>query len=245
MDNPTAALLVIGNEILSGRTQDSNVAHIARRLADTGIRLREVRVVPDGEETIGTAINALRGQYTYVLTTGGIGPTHDDITIAAIAKAFGVPVERNPVVEQKLHSMLGDRVTAATLRMADYPTGARIVWHTENFAPGCMVENVTILAGSPRHMQTMLEAALPLLRQGDPIYTQSVDAWVLESQIAAEFEAIQNRYPSLELGSYPYKIDGRAGTALVVRGTDARLVQTCLADCEAMLHKIGAEKRAA
>jgi molybdenum cofactor synthesis domain-containing protein len=245
MPNPTAAIVVIGNEILSGRTADGNVAHMARRLADIGVVVREVRMVPDVAEKIIEAVNALRPQFSYVLTTGGIGPTHDDITIASLAKAFGVGVERHPVVEAKLKTYYAGRETAATLRMADFPAGARIVWHPEGWAPGCMLENVVVLAGSPKYMHVMLEAALPLLRQGDPIFTKSIDGWITESQIAAELGAIQERFAQLDIGSYPYRIEGRAGTALVVRGTDAAAVDSAHAACQALLAKYGAELRAA
>ncbi len=243
--NPTAAILIIGNEILSGRTADSNLNHIARRLADIGITLAECRVVRDREEEIIDAVNTLRAKYTYLFTTGGIGPTHDDITIPSLSKAFGVAVERNIQVEAKLREYYAARTNAANLRMADYPAGARVVWHGEQFAPGCIMENVIVLAGLPRVMHIMLEAALPMLQHGQPTHTRQVDVWAMESQIAESLEAIQNRYPNLDIGSYPYRIEGRAGTALVARGTNAAEVEAAFEAISSMLAEHGAEIRAA
>ncbi|PZP39227.1 MAG: competence/damage-inducible protein A [Pseudomonas fluorescens] len=243
--NPTAAVIIIGNEILSGRTVDANISHIARRLSDCGITMRECRIVRDEEAAIVTAVNELRKTYTYVFTTGGIGPTHDDITIPTIAKAFGVAVERNIQVESKLRENYGSTMAPASLRMADYPAGARIVWHGEQFAPGCMMENVIIMAGVPRIMQIMLEAVLPLLQQGEPSHTRQIDAWVSESHIAEGLEAIQNRFPDIDIGSYPYRIDGRPGTALVARGLNAMQVEEAFAAIVELLNELGAETRAA
>lgn len=243
MPNPTAAILVIGNEVLSGRVADVNVSNIARRLADVGINLGEVRMVRDDEAAIVEAVQALRSAYTYVFTTGGIGPTHDDITIASIAKAFGVAVVRNVEIEQKLRDYYGSRLTAAALRMADYPAGARIVPHGQDFAPSCMMENVAVLAGQPRIMGIMLEATLPLLQTGTPLYTRQLDVWGLESHLAAALESIQNRYPSIDIGSYPYRVEGRPGTALVCRGEDARIVEESFAAVQALVQTEGLEVR--
>lgn len=245
MSNPTAAVIIIGNEVLSGRTADANLNHLARRLADCGINLKECRVVRDDESAIILAVNALRTQYNYVFTTGGIGPTHDDITIPTIAKAFGVAVERNIQVENKLREYVGSRLVPATLRMADFPAGARVVWHGEQYAPGCIMENVIIMAGQPRIMQVMLEAALPMLQQGQPTHSRQIDAWVYESQIAEPLEAIQNRFPDIDIGSYPYRIDGRPGTALVARGLNVQAVDSAYQAIEDMLQDMGAETRAA
>lgn len=245
MSNPTAAVLIIGNEILSGRTADSNLNHIARRLSDVGITLMECRVVRDREDEIIDAVNTLRAKYTYLFTTGGIGPTHDDITISSLARAFGVAVERNIQVESKLREYYAARTNAANLRMADYPAGARVVWHGEQFAPGCIMENVIVLAGLPRVMHIMLEAALPLLQQGQPTHTRQVDVWVAESQVAAELEAVQNQFPAVDIGSYPYRIEGRSGTALVARGINAAEVEAAFVAITDMLANAGAEIRAA
>lgn len=243
--NPTAAVIIIGNEILSGRTEDTNISHIARRLSDVGIALIECRVVRDREDEIIEAVNALRTKYSYVFTTGGIGPTHDDITIPSLAKAFGVAVERNIQVESKLREHYASRTNASNLRMADFPAGASVVWHGEQFAPGCIMENVIVLAGLPRVMHIMLEAALPMLQHGQPTHTRQVDVWAYESQIAEGLETVQNQFPNLDIGSYPYKIDGRVGTALVARGTNAAEVEAAFDAISDMLANVGAEVRAA
>lgn len=245
MPNPTAAVLIIGNEVLSGRTADANLNYLARRLGECGIDLVECRVVKDVPEAIIAATNSLRSQFTYVFTTGGIGPTHDDITIPTISKAFGVAVERNLQVETKLREYYASRLAPAALRMADYPAGARVVWHGEQFAPGCIMENVIILAGQPRVMQIMLEAALPMLTQGQPMHTRQVDVWVYESVIAEALESIQNRFPDTDIGSYPYRIEGRPGTALVARGLNPETVNAAFQAIESLLENVGAETRAA
>lgn len=246
---PTAAILLIGNELLSGRTADANMNYIARRLTDVGVKLCEVRVVADDEAAIGEAVNALRDKHTYVFTTGGIGPTHDDITLASIAKAFGVGMSRNARVEDYLRKELGNKAVPATFRMADYPEGAEQVWHPKGtdaaWAPCCRMANVFVLAGVPRVMQAMLEAVLPLLTQGPPIHARSVDVWTRESLIAEGLGDIQARFPAVDVGSYPYRIENRPGTTLVARGTDAAAVAGAHAAILAMLDSMGAELRAA
>ncbi|MCA3243786.1 MAG: competence/damage-inducible protein A [Alphaproteobacteria bacterium] len=243
MTNPTAAVLVIGNEVLSGRIADVNVNYICRRGADVGLDVAEVRMVCDHEAAIVAAANALRQAYTYVFTTGGIGPTHDDITIASIAKAFGVAVQRNLQIEQQLRDHYGSRVTPAALRMADYPAGARIVPHGESFAPSCLMENVAILAGQPRIMQLMFEATLPLLQTGTPLHTRQLDVWGMESQIAERLGALQSRFPTVDIGSYPYRVDGRPGTALVCRGAEAGEVEASFAAVQALVAEAGLDVR--
>jgi len=244
MPNPTVALLIIGNEVLSGRTADANLNHLARRCTDVGLDLTECRVVRDDEAAIVAAVNELRARYTYLFTTGGIGPTHDDITIASIARAFGVAVVRNEDVADRLKAHYGSRITPAALRMADYPIGARVVWHADNFAPGCMLENVIVLAGQPRAMQVMLEAALPQLNAGTPLHMRQVDAWVMESQIAEALTAVQDRFPEVDIGSYPYRLEGRPGTALVARGPEAPKVEAAFAALQALLASVNAPLRA-
>ncbi len=241
--NPTVAILVIGNEVLSGRIADVNVNYICRRCADVGLDVAEVRMVRDSEAAIGAAVNALRQTYTYVFTTGGIGPTHDDITIASIAKAFGVAVQRNVAIEQQLRDHYGSRVTPAALRMADYPAGARIVPHGESFAPSCIMENVAILAGQPRIMQLMFEATLALLQTGTPLHMRQVDVWGMESQLAEGLAVIQGRFADVDIGSYPYRVEGRAGTALVCRGADAQAVEQSFLAVQALVSDAGLDVR--
>lgn len=245
MSNPTAAVLIIGNEVLSGRTADANLNLIARRLSEVGINLIESRTIRDDRTAIIEAVNALRKKYTYVFTTGGIGPTHDDITIPTISAAFGVAVERNLQVEEKLKNNYAATYTNATLRMADYPAGSRIIWHGEQYAPGCMMENVIIMAGQPRVMQVMLEAALPHLNQGTPLHTRQVDVWALESAIAEKLEAIQARFPDVDIGSYPYRIEGKPGTALVCRGESLNQVEKSFKAIQQLIEDQGLPLRAA
>ncbi len=243
MSNPTAARLISGNEILSGRVQDANLNYLARRLADCGIDLLEVRVVRDQKKRLVTALNDLRTGYDYLFTSGGIGPTHDDITMPCVAEALGVPLERNAEVSEKLKLLLAGRATDATFRMADFPQGARLVPNTETTAPGCIAQNIIVCAGIPRIFQAMVEAALPLLQRGEPIHTRSVDVWLSESQISKGLERIQQHYAGVDVGSYPYRIEGRNGTALVARGTDVGEVEAAYGAIQAMIDELDGERR--
>ncbi|MFZ2620293.1 MAG: molybdopterin-binding protein [Alphaproteobacteria bacterium] len=240
---PTAAVLVIGNEILSGRTADANLNCIARRLTDVGIQLMECRVVKDVPANIVGALNDLRGTYTYVFTTGGIGPTHDDMTTDCVAKAFGVAVERNAQVAEMLKASRGARCNEETLRMANFPIGARLIPTPEPTPPGYTMGNVHVLAGVPQVMQVMLEGVLPLLEKGVAIHTLSIDAMVSESLISRPFAEVQDAFPALELGSYPFKAGQRYGTSLVVKGTDRPLVEQAFAQVKQVLNQLGAEVR--
>ena len=217
----TAALVIIGNEILSGRTQDKNLAHIALKLNEVGVRLREVRVVPDIEAEIVAAVNEVRKRYDYVFTTGGIGPTHDDITTASIAKAFGVGVYRHPEAEAMLRSYIpADRINEARLKMADVPVGAKLVPNPVSAAPGFHMDNVYVMAGIPNIMQAMLEAILPHLKGGDTVESISLTTDLPEGTIADGLTEIQNRYPEMDVGSYPRFVNGRGITTLVFRSPD-------------------------
>lgn len=227
MTPPTAAgaaVLVIGNEILSGRTRDANVQTIGSALGGIGIRLREVRVVEDREAAIVDAVNALRARYDYVFTTGGIGPTHDDITTDSIGAAFGVEVRHDPVAVDLLTRYYGAEATETRLRMARVPLGATLIDNPVSAAPGFRLGNVFVLPGVPRILQGMLPGVLATLPGGPPIVSRSVTAWVRESDVAAELAEVQARHPGLDVGSYPFARDGRFGTALVVRGNDAAAV---------------------
>lgn len=219
----TAAVLVTGNEILSGRTADANVNTIARRMTDIGICLSEVRMVRDDEKEIVNALNELRQRFTYVFTTGGIGPTHDDITIQCVAKAFGVPIVRNTAVERQLREKLGNKATEATFKMADFPEGARLLATDITAAPGCTIGNVFVMAGIPQICTAMVEAAVPLLKQGEQMYSKALDVFAGEGRIAQEFQQLQDKFPHLEMGSYPFcDEEDKAATSLVVRGTEAQ-----------------------
>lgn len=215
----TAALLVIGDEILSGRTKDKNIGHIAERLTEIGVDLREVRVVGDVEEEIVVALNALRARYTYVFTTGGIGPTHDDITADAVAKAFGVPIDVDPRARAMLLEYIAEKdLNEARLRMARIPDGAELVVNAVSKAPGFNIGNVYVMAGVPRIMQAMLEAIIPTLRTGAPMLSETVRADAKEGDIAAPLADIAKRFPDVAIGSYPFLDEaGTPNTNIVVR----------------------------
>jgi molybdenum cofactor synthesis domain-containing protein len=223
----TAGLLVIGDEILSGRTKDVNIATTAEFCTDLGIDLREVRVVADVEADIIAALNALRARYTYVFTTGGIGPTHDDITADAVAKAFGVGLPIHPEARAMLEARwreTGAEVNAARLRMARIPEGADLIVNSVSAAPGFRIENVHVMAGVPIIMQAMLESILPTLRTGRKVLSRTVPARVGEGIVAAPLAALQEAYPDVKMGSYPRMGDGAVRTELVLRSPDeARL----------------------
>jgi len=237
----TAALLVIGDEILSGRTKDKNIGHIADHLTAIGIQLKEVRVVPDEEGEIVAAVNALRAKYTYLFTTGGIGPTHDDITADAVAKAFGVGIdvdERALGPMQAYYARRGIELTPARLRMARLPFGSELVENSVSIAPGFKLDNVIVMAGVPNIMHVMLEAATKFLKTGKKMLSVGIDLHRPEGEIAAMFEAHQKRYPDVPMGSYPFVRDGQPGTQLVLRSTD----EARLAEAEAGLRAQLAER---
>jgi molybdenum cofactor synthesis domain-containing protein len=233
---PSAAVLVIGNEILSGRTRDANVQALATALGGIGVRLREVRVVEDREPAIVSAVNALRASHDYVFTTGGIGPTHDDITTDCIGAAFGRDVRHHPEAVARLTDYYGAADASETrLRMARIPDGASLLDNPVSAAPGFRLENVFVLPGVPRILQAMLPGVLALLPGGPPIASVSVTAWVRESDVAADLAAVQERHPGLDLGSYPFMREGRFGTTLVVRGSDAAAVAVAADEVRAFL----------
>ena len=222
-DDITAAILVIGDEILSGRTKDKNIGAIADHLTDIGIRLKEVRVVADDEAEIVAAVNALRARYSYVFTTGGIGPTHDDITADSIAKAFGVPIDIDPrarALMQAACDARGVELTPSRLRMARLPTGSELVENAISVAPGFMIGNVIVMAGIPDIMRGMLEAVTPRLKTGRRMLSETIPLSRPESQIADMFAAHQRRYPDVAMGSYPSMRDGKPATDLVLRCAD-------------------------
>ncbi|MFG1298757.1 molybdopterin-binding protein [Xanthobacter sp. V3C-3] len=223
----TAALVVIGDEVLSGRTKDKNIGHIAERLTEVGIDLREVRIVADVEEDIVVAINALRARFTYVFTTGGIGPTHDDITADAVARAFGVSIDVDPRARAMLLEYIAEKdLNEARLRMARIPAGASLVVNEVSKAPGFRIGNVIVMAGVPRIMQSMLEAVLPELEKGLPMLSRTVLADAKEGDIAAPLREIAAAFPQAIIGSYPFRdeTDGRFKTNLVVRARDPELL---------------------
>jgi len=234
----TAALLVIGDEILSGRTKDKNIGYIADHLTAIGIQLKEVRIVPDEEEAIIAAVNALRARFDYVFTTGGIGPTHDDITANCIAKAFGVgiDVDERALAPMKAHfARRGVELTPARLRMARIPFGAELVENSVSIAPGFMLGNVVVMAGIPNIMHVMLDAATKFLKTGKKMQSTALDLQRPEGEIAQLFGELQQRYPDVPMGSYPFMRDGRPGTQLVLRSTDPDRLAAADAELKAEL----------
>ena len=225
----TAALVVIGDEILSGRTKDVNIGTTADFCTDLGIELSEVRVVPDIEAEIVAAVNAVRARYTYVFTTGGIGPTHDDITADAIARAFGVALPINAEARAMLEErwqQTGTEVNEARLRMARIPEGASLIVNSVSAAPGFRIGNVHVMAGVPRIMQAMLEAIAPTLQGGRKVSSVTIRCLVGEGTIGGPFGAIQAEFPDVKMGSYPQMGKTSAMTELVLRSTDeARLAE--------------------
>lgn len=216
----TAALVIIGDEILSGRTQDANLAYLARWLNVHGIRLKEARVVADETPAIVAAVNAMRSAHDYVFTTGGIGPTHDDITVDSVAAAFGVPVIVHPKAEALLRGYYQDRITPARLRMARVPEGAELIENKVSMAPGIRIGNVFIMAGIPKVMQAMLDALTGALEGGEPVLSRTVAAYVAESQVAEMLASVEKSHEGVQIGSYPLARDGRFGANFVIRSTD-------------------------
>src|SRR3954470_8867379 len=226
----TAALAVIGDEILSGRTQDKNVAQLATWLNDHGIRLAEVRIVPDDSARIGDAVNELRARHDYLFTTGGIGPTHDDITVDAIAAAFGVPVVVNPEARAILEDYYRDRpfnLTETRLRMARTPEGAELIHNPSSGAPGVKMDNVYILAGVPHIAASMLDGLTGTLEGGRPVVSVTVGARAPESEVAELLRETEQAHPGVAIGSYPFFKDGRYGANFVIRSDDGELAREC------------------
>lgn len=241
--NPTAAVLVIGDEILSGRTQDTNTSYIARFLGSLGIDLKEARVVGDVEEEIIAALNALRTRYTYVFATGGIGPTHDDITADAVAKAFGVGIDYHPEALAMLAARYANPADFNDMRkrMARIPLGAELVRNSASVAPGIHIGNVFVMAGVPMIMRAMLEDIEPKLKRGAVVHAQTVQARIAEGKIAAGLQIVQKNFPDLALGSYPYYREDGFGVQLVARGRDADQVEAAAKAIESLIRAEGAE----
>jgi molybdenum cofactor synthesis domain-containing protein len=243
-DIVTAAILVIGDEILSGRTKDKNIGYIAEYMTGLGVDVREVRVVPDVEAEIVAALNALRARYSHVFTTGGIGPTHDDITADAVAKAFGVSIDVDPrAVEMLLERIPRADLNEARLRMARIPAGATLIENSVSKAPGFTIGNVHVMAGVPNIMQAMLDALAPRLRTGKAILSRSIPAGLKEGDIAAPYGAVQSQFPDVSMGSYPGFQDGIGyTTTLVLRARDEARLDAAEAAVNAMLETIRAEQ---
>lgn len=237
MANPTAAMLVIGDEILSGRTRDSNMHHLANELTRHGIRLLEARVVADDHATIGAAVNALRAQYDHVFTSGGIGPTHDDITADAIAAAFGVGISHRADAMALLaahYARAGLEFNEARQRMARIPDGASLIENPVSTAPGFTIGNVHVMAGVPNIFQAMVASVMPTLTGGEPLLSQSLRVNRGEGEVAGPFGALAAEFPDLSMGSYPFIQNGAHGTNLVIRGTDAAQITQAMTKLAAL-----------
>lgn len=244
----TAALIIIGNEILSGRTRDANLAYLAAGLNEAGVRMMEARVIPDIEAIIIATVNEMRARFDYVFTTGGIGPTHDDITSPSIAKAFGVPLLRNAEVVAALadyYAQTGRAVQGglneARLRMADFPEGAVLVTNPLTRAPGYYIENVYVFAGVPGIMRAMFDAVKPTLRGGRKMHSRALTAALSEGAMAADLARIQDLYPDVEIGSYPFFDQQRYGVSIVARGFELKRVEAATEDVRQMMRALGSE----
>jgi molybdenum cofactor synthesis domain-containing protein len=243
----TAAILVIGDEILSGRTKDKNIGYIAEYLTAIGIDLKEVRVVSDDETAIVTALNALRAAYTYVFTTGGIGPTHDDITADCVAKAFGVSIDYHPeamrIISERAAKM-GAEMNEARKRMARIPAGATLVENKVSGAPGFRIGNVIVMAGVPSIMQGMLDAVAPTLKTGAKMLSETIRADLREGDVGSELGEIAKANPDVTIGSYPF-FDDKLGpnTNIVVRGRDQAKLSAAKRAVEEMLERVRAALR--
>jgi len=241
----SAAILVIGDEILSGRTKDKNIGYIADYMTAIGIDLKEVRVVSDDETAIVDALNALRTTYTYVFTTGGIGPTHDDITAECIAKAFGVPIDYHPraieILKERMAKM-GTELNEARMRMARIPHGAELVNNKVSGAPGFWIGNVIVMAGVPSIMQAMLDDVAPKLKTGTKLLSETIRADAKEGDVGTELGAVAKAHPEAIIGSYPF-FDEKLGpnTNIVVRSRDAGKLAAAKAAVEAMLTSVKAQ----
>ena len=236
----TAAILVIGDEILSGRTQDQNSHYIARYLADIGVDTREIRVVPDVEAEIVAAVNALRARYAYVFTTGGIGPTHDDITADAIARAFGVGIEEAPrAIKMLLEVIPADRLNEARRRMARIPLGAELIENSMSKAPGFMIGNVIVMVGVPIIMHAMLDAAAPRLRTGARVLVETIEADAIpEGRYAKDLAALAARFEDVSIGSYPHFSSAGVRNQIVLRARDASKLGAAAAATREMISRL-------
>ncbi|MGL4592947.1 MAG: competence/damage-inducible protein A [Aestuariivirga sp.] len=246
-NQPTAAVLLIGDEILSGRTKDKNLGFLADYLTALGIDLKEARIVADVEAEIVTAVNALRSRYTYVFTTGGIGPTHDDITADAMAMAFGVPIGHDPRAVEILMAYFkanGREPNEARMRMARIPEGATLIANPVSAAPGFQIGNVFVMAGVPKIMNAMMDDVAPRLSRGVPMQTRSIEFLGGEGDAARPLGEIQKQFPSVVIGSYPFQTPEGFGTNLVLRSRDSAVLDEARDAVVDMARQLTAEGKA-
>lgn len=248
LDNPDtfkASLIIIGNEVLSGRTTDANTPWIAERLTERGILLAEVRIIPDVEHLIVSTLNHLRETYDYVFTTGGIGPTHDDITTESVAKAFGVPVVRDKdafVILEKYYGL--ENLTGPRAKMAMVPQGAKLIPNPVSAAPGFIMDNVYVMAGVPRIMRPMMDHVLDEIKAGKPILSNTITCGLTESKVADDMTRMQAQYPDIDIGSYPHYRGGELGLSIVLRGTNNDHLDLATNEIIEMIKKFGDTPRA-
>ncbi len=233
---PAACVIIIGNEILSGRTQDKNLNYIALGLTEAGIRLAEAKIIPDIEQEIIDNINIARAKYDYVFTSGGIGPTHDDITSASIAKAFKVKLILHPeaVVALKKHYN-PENLNEARLKMAYVPEGASLIQNPVSAAPGFIIENLYVMAGVPSIMRAMFDYIKPGLKGGPIMHSHTISVFTTEGKIAKELSIIQSQFPNVEIGSYPFIKAGKLGVSLVARSLDEKDLEICVRELEKLI----------
>ncbi len=238
----TAAVLIIGNEILSGRTRDLNLPFLGKRLAELGVRLLEARVIPDVEQVIIDTVNQLRTQVDVLITTGGIGPTHDDITSVCIARAFAVEVVQHEQAAQRLHEYYGaDEITDARMKMACIPHGAELIDNPVSAAPGYRIDNVYVLAGVPPIMQAMFETLTHRFAGGAPIISKTVSCKLAESRLAAGLSVIQAGYPEVNIGSYPFARQGKIGVSIVLQSDMPELIDKARVEVASLITHMGGE----
>jgi molybdenum cofactor synthesis domain-containing protein len=238
----TAAILIIGDEILSGRTKDKNIGYICTWLEGNGIQVKEARVVPDIEEEIVAAVNALRAKFNYVFTTGGIGPTHDDITADSIAKAFGVGIDHHPEVVKMFEERYDKgMLNEARLRMARIPDGASLIENPISKAPGFRLENVFVMAGIPMLVEAMLDSLQGEITGGARVRTTSLSAHLGEGELAEPLGALQKAFPDVSIGSYPFYRGKRYGVSIVLRSTDMDQLAAVTGKVEALMTSLGGE----
>ena len=242
-DTVTACMLIIGNEILSGRTQDTNLKYLAIELNELGVRMTEARVIPDIERVIIDAVNECRQKFDYVFTTGGIGPTHDDITADCIAAAFGVQLIMDPTAEAIIRKREAPAdVMEARLRMARVPEGSTLIENGTGGPPGFQIENVFVMAGVPMVMQAMVASLdASRIQGGKPVRSKTIGAHLSEGKIAALLRGVQGRHPDVDVGSYPFYRDSGIGTNLVVRGTDEAELEAIVEELRVIISELGSE----
>ncbi|NBC33849.1 MAG: competence/damage-inducible protein A [Alphaproteobacteria bacterium] len=240
--SPRAGFVIIGNEILSGRTQDANLPYLAQRLGRAGIAMVEVRIVSDERDAIIEAVNTLRARLDHVFTSGGIGPTHDDITAASIAAAFDLPLDRDPEAVRRLERHYPpDKLNAARLTMADVPRGAGLIDNPVSAAPGFRVENVYVLAGVPAIFRAMVDMVVPHLAAGPPILSRTLSSHLTEGLVAAPLGRLQEEFPDVAIGSYPFYRNDRLGVSLVLRSPDPDRLEAATAAVALMIRALGEE----